>query len=129
LIHDHIELLREAGLTPSVVDVDSFAFLNCFVVNYSPPSGECVGLINIGGDLTTISVYLDGMPRFSRDISIGGSTISTAISQRLKIPIPEAETLKIRHGLTSAESGNTPTRPTRGSTANSCRPFAAPCRP
>jgi type IV pilus assembly protein PilM len=107
LILEHIELLREAGLTPSVVDVDSFAFLNCFDINYSPSAGECIGLINIGGDLTTISVYLDGMPRFSRDISIGGSTISTAISQRLKIPIAEAETLKIRHGLAVKEAGNT----------------------
>ncbi|HNY26450.1 MAG TPA: type IV pilus assembly protein PilM [Candidatus Sumerlaeota bacterium] len=106
LILDHIELLREAGLSPSVVDVDSFAFLNCFDSNYSPAAGECVGLINIGGDLTTISVYLDGMPRFSRDISIGGSTISTAISQRLKISIAEAETLKVRHGL-AAKEGNT----------------------
>ncbi len=99
LISEQVNLLDSADLQPSIVDVDSFAFLNCFDLNYDPAPDDIVGLVNIGGDITTISVYKDGMPRFSRDISIGGSTVSSAIQQRLGITISEAETLKIRRGV------------------------------
>jgi len=103
LIRSHVDLLEEAGLSPAVVDVDSFAFLNCFDLNYDTAPDEPVGLVNVGGDITTISVCMGGMPRFSRDISIGGCTVSAAIQQRLGIPLAEAETLKIKRGVPKAD--------------------------
>ncbi|MFW6304129.1 MAG: pilus assembly protein PilM, partial [Candidatus Sumerlaeota bacterium] len=87
-------------------DVDSFAFLNCFDLNYDTSPDDIVGLVNIGGDITTISVYKDGMPRFSRDISIGGSTITSAIQQRLGISVAEANTLKLNRGVPEEGGGD-----------------------
>jgi type IV pilus assembly protein PilM len=98
LINDHVALVREAGLTPVLVDVDSFAFLNCYDMNYRTDPSEVIGLVNIGGDITSISVTMAGMPRFSRDISIGGGNITNAIRQRLDISASEAESLKIKCG-------------------------------
>ncbi|NQU42804.1 type IV pilus assembly protein PilM [bacterium] len=62
-INEHVNLIRDAGLTPVTVDVDSFAFLNCYEINYDPDPQEVVALVNIGGDITTISVYSAGYPK------------------------------------------------------------------
>lgn len=105
LIEDQIQLLSEAGLSAATIDVDSFAFLNCFDVNYKPEGSEVAGLINVGGDITSISVYSGGAPRFSRDISIGGSSITGAIQQRLDISLAEAEALKLKVGAPKPAGG------------------------
>jgi type IV pilus assembly protein PilM len=97
-INDHVATIREAGLNPVVVDVDSFAFLNCFELNYAVESSDVVGLVNIGGDITSISVFSGGTPKFSRDISIGGNTITTSLQQRMGMSFADAESLKLRHG-------------------------------
>ncbi|HUT24259.1 MAG TPA: type IV pilus assembly protein PilM [Sumerlaeia bacterium] len=105
LINDHVSLVKEAGLTPVLVDVDSFAFLNCYDMNYRTDPSEVIGLVNIGGDITSISVTMAGMPRFSRDISIGGGNITNAIRQRLDISAADAEALKIKCGAPKGRPG------------------------
>ncbi|MFP4381624.1 MAG: type IV pilus assembly protein PilM [Candidatus Sumerlaeia bacterium] len=113
-ISDHVSIIRDAGLNPVVVDVDSFAFLNCYEVNYDTAPEDVVGLVNIGGDITSISVYAAGTPKFSRDISIGGNTITTALMQRMELSFQEAESLKVRHGAIPSEE----TMRTKDDTAN-----------
>lgn len=97
-ISDHVSLVQQAGLMPTCVDVDSFAFLNCYELNYESDPDEVVALVNIGGEISSISVYSDGTPRFSRDISIGGGTITTSLMQRLDLSYEEAEKVKLEHG-------------------------------
>ncbi len=105
LIEEHVSIIREAGLEPRVVDVDSFAFLNCFETNYNPGVDECLALINIGSSMTSINIYGHGRTRFSRDIPIGGDTITTAIRARLNCSWTEAERLKIEIGAPAAQQG------------------------
>jgi type IV pilus assembly protein PilM len=108
LIDEHIALVQKAGLSPDIIDSESFAFLNCYELNCMPDPSEVVGLINIGGDITSISVYSGGSPRFSRDISIGGNTITAAIQQRVEVSMAEAEALKFRRGVPSPSGGFPP---------------------
>jgi type IV pilus assembly protein PilM len=98
LVQHHVDILRDVGLEPVIVDVDSFAFLNCFEANHQPSSGECVALINLGGQTTNLNVYAGGGTRFSRDIMIGGESITTAIRARVGCSTIEAERLKITQG-------------------------------
>ncbi len=98
LVNEHIDLIRAVGLTPLIIDVDSFAFLNCFEVNYQPNPTDVIALINIGGEITSINVYIGGISRFSRDISIAGDTITTSIQSRLGISFVQAEEMKIAAG-------------------------------
>jgi type IV pilus assembly protein PilM len=98
LINEHLELIRAAGLTPLIVDVDGFAFLNCFEVNYEPGSTDVLALVNIGAEVTSINVYVNGYARFSRDISIAGDSITNAIQSKLGVDFLRAETLKITEG-------------------------------
>ena len=98
LVNEHIDLVRAVGLTPLIIDVDSFAFLNCFEVNYQPNPTDVIALINIGAEITSINIYIGGISRFSRDISIAGDTITTSIQSRLGISFVQAEEMKIAAG-------------------------------
>lgn len=101
LVGEHIDLLKSADLQPSIIDVDSFAFLNTFEANYSPNASEVVALLNIGAEITSINIYIAGVSRFSRDIAIAGDTITAGIQQRLNCTFARAEELKIREGAPS----------------------------
>ena len=103
LIDEHLDIIKQAGLTPTVVDVDSFAFLNAFEINHAPDSSEVVALINIGAEITNINVYTGGTSRFSRDISIAGDAITNAIASRLNTDFAKAESIKIAEGAPRVE--------------------------
>ena len=49
------DLIREAGLQPLIVDVDSFAAQNALETNYDFASSEVVAILNIGADITNIN--------------------------------------------------------------------------
>lgn len=103
LIENHVAVLRGAGLEPRIVDVDSFAFLNCYETNHTPANAECAALINIGGEITSMNIYCGGVSRFSRDIPVGGDTITLAIKARLGCSFKEAERLKIVAGAAAVQ--------------------------
>lgn len=98
LIAEHMGMLKAIDLTPAIIDVDSFAFLNCFEVNYMPSATEVVALLNIGSELTNINIYLGGVSRFSRDIGMAGDTINAGIQQRLNCSYQRADELKLKEG-------------------------------
>src|SRR3954464_2558023 len=45
MINDYTTVVSEAGLIPTVVDVDAFAVQNMFTMNYEPSDGDTVVLI------------------------------------------------------------------------------------
>lgn len=98
LVGEHMELLKAADLQPAIVDVDSFAFLNCFEANYLPNASEVVALLNLGAEITNINIYIGGVSRFSRDIAVAGDAISQGIQQRLNCSFSRAEELKFKEG-------------------------------
>ncbi len=109
MINDHADMVRAAGIQPSVVDVDSFAFFNCFEMNYQPESSEVIALVNMGAQVTNINVYSEGTSRFSRDIAIAGDSITSGIMQRLDMDFETAEQLKMQESLLDTSiSSSTP---------------------
>jgi type IV pilus assembly protein PilM len=95
MINDYTSVVAEAGLSPSVVDVDAFACQNAFEVNYELPSGETVVLVNAGASVININVLAKGITTFSRDISMGGNQFTEEIQKQLNVSYDEAEKLKI----------------------------------
>jgi len=108
LVNAHLDIIRDAGLTPLIVDVDSFAFLNCYEINYNPALTDVVALVNIGAEITNINIYIGGVSRFSRDISIAGDTITKNIQAKLGVDWPEAERIKIESGAPEPAEESTP---------------------
>jgi len=71
MIQAHTELIKQAGLTPLVIDVDYFAIQNALEANYDLDDGKTTGLINVGSDLTNINLFKDGVPLLTKDLSLG----------------------------------------------------------
>ncbi|MFC1601406.1 type IV pilus assembly protein PilM [Candidatus Sumerlaeota bacterium] len=108
LIEEHASIIRQAGLQPIIVDVDSFAFLNAFEINCEPDPQTVAALINIGSNVTNINVYHNGASYFSRDIAMAGNSITTAIQSKLGLEWGEAEQLKVNEGAPESLVGAEP---------------------
>ena len=90
VIDQRLALLRDAGLSPAIVDVDAFALHNAWEFNYPELRDGTTALVNVGHELSTVNVLQNGAPVLTRDIPIG--------SRRLR------ERLRRMHGMTAEQA-------------------------
>lgn len=90
LISAHADLVREAGLLPAVIDVNSFAVQNAAELAYDFQPGEVVALVNIGAELTNINLVQGGMPLYTQDLSLGGNGFIEGLQKRHHVGRDEA---------------------------------------
>ena len=96
IVRSYTDVFEQAGLTPSVMDVDYFAMESMYETNYEPQAGAgLIGLIHIGARYTSINVLGSGVSTFTGDLPIGGEEFSDALRRSLEISHEEAEILKI----------------------------------
>jgi type IV pilus assembly protein PilM len=93
-INELTELVRGAGLTPVVLDVDAFAIENMYGINYDVQGDEVTALVNIGASVMNINIMKGGTSIFTRDISIGGNRYTEAIQRDMGLSYEEAEAAK-----------------------------------
>ncbi len=79
LILSYIDFLNEAGLQPSIFDVDLFALTNVFHLNYDVGKYESCILLNIGSESTIAAFLQNGVYHSSRDISVAGGSFITEL--------------------------------------------------
>jgi type IV pilus assembly protein PilM len=92
-VSELVTLVEEAGLKPTIVDVDAFGLENIFCANFGV-GDHITGLVNVGASAININVLLDGMSAFTRDISMGGDRYTEEIQKGLNISFGEAERAK-----------------------------------
>ena len=73
VVSDYVQVVRDAGLSPQIVDVAAFASQNGFEANYPLDPRETVVLINIGAAISNINIVRSGVSLFTRDVTIGGN--------------------------------------------------------
>ena len=93
LIEHKMQLLTDAGLTPSMVDVDAFALHNAFELNHPDAMNGVVGLINIGHEVTNINILDDGIPILTRDLTVGTRRFREDLQRERGLGSEEAEGL------------------------------------
>jgi type IV pilus assembly protein PilM len=106
VVADYVQVVRDAGLSPLVVDVAAFASQNGFELNYRIDPRETVVLITIGAAISNINIVRSGVSLFTRDVTIGGNAYTEEIQKQLGIAVDEAEAYKV--GGTQAEDGVVP---------------------
>ncbi len=104
LVTSRLEILQGAGLTPAIIDVDSFALENVFERLYDPKAAQAQGVgatlyLNIGHMVTNLSIIDGGVTRVVRDIFIAGNALTKAIMKSLQVDFAKAEELKKRYGI------------------------------
>lgn len=100
LIDEHVGILNDVGLLPTVVDVDSFATGNAFELRtLNSPRVEdeerVIALIDVGATKSNINIMRGTISYFSREVYLAGNDFTEAVSRRLSVDMNEAEKLKV----------------------------------
>jgi len=100
IIDSRIKLLQGAGLSPNVIDVDSFAIFNAFLKSAPEQNkdNKTVAFLNIGARLTNIIITCGDLPLMARDINVGGLNLTKALQDKLSINAADAQKLKHNPG-------------------------------
>ena len=96
------EALTGAGLTPTIIDVESFAIettYNQMIASLDVTDDEIVALFDIGATTTTLHVMYQGRSIYTRDQTFGGKQLTDEIMQRYGLSMEEAGLAKRQGGL------------------------------
>ena len=108
LVDDHVGLIQGIGLTPDVIDVDTFALGNAFGLRsrLSPTverDDRAVALVDIGANKTNVNILQGTTSYFTREIYLGGDDFTSAISKRFSVEAHQAELMKRDSGDNAEE--------------------------
>ncbi|HEX2777987.1 MAG TPA: type IV pilus assembly protein PilM [Gemmatimonadaceae bacterium] len=93
LIENKLRMLTDAGLNPSLVDVDAFALHNAFELNHPDAMSGIVGLVNIGHEVTNINILDEGVPILTRDLTVGTRRFREDLQRERGLSADEADQL------------------------------------
>ncbi|MBF0498971.1 MAG: type IV pilus assembly protein PilM [Candidatus Riflebacteria bacterium] len=100
LVNSYMGVIKAAGLTTEVVDVDTIAAINALENSVmqtagSQEGGDVVAIIDSGARTTNISVLKSGILMFTRNIPIAGNNITQMIMNVMKQEFEQAENIKV----------------------------------
>ena len=96
MIDDRLKFFKEAGLELGRVTLNSIATSNAFV-RLGPAvtkTTNAKAVLDIGGSVSSLMIFKDNSPRFTRDIFVGSQELTKQISNALGIDQIQAESLK-----------------------------------
>ena len=95
LVEARLTLLAEAGITPTIVDVDAFALHNAYTVSMPPAAIEAgaglVALAHIGNETTIVNVLDGDIPVLTRDLALGTRRLREDLQRDLALSAPAAD--------------------------------------
>ncbi len=97
-VEDRIAVAEAAGLTPIVMDIESYAARAAIdrIIAQLPNGGggQIVALFQIGAQVTHVSVLMDGQVIYEREQPFGGNQLTQDIVRAYGLSHEEAETKK-----------------------------------
>jgi len=102
-----IRILEGNGLRPLSIDMMPLALIRAYHSINEAPFDSTIVSIELGGDITTIVIHKNAQPIYINTATpLGGMRVTDAISQELRLSLPEAEMLKLAFSMTSEEQQN-----------------------
>jgi type IV pilus assembly protein PilM len=92
-VNNYTSLIKEAGLYPRRVDVDSFAIQNAYEYNYGLNMDSTIAFLNIGASVTNVNIMRGGYPYFTRDVSFAGNMIISALQKNIGLSHDDASAI------------------------------------
>ncbi len=92
-----VKCVRRCGLEVHDLILQPLASSNSILTEDEKELG--VALVDIGGGTTDIAIFTGGAIRHTAVIPIAGDQITSDIAMALRTPTPEAEEIKLRHGI------------------------------
>lgn len=94
ITNDFLSVVKEAGLNPVIVDVNSFALENIYEVNYEIEPDKNIAIVNIGASTINMNILKGGISVFTRDSAVGSNIHTEALQREFNITYEAAERLK-----------------------------------
>jgi type IV pilus assembly protein PilM len=94
-----ITIFHKAGLELEVIEIEALALIRSLIDEQ--PQNDVI--IDIGAKVTGINFVKDGLLQLTRNLNIGGQTITEKIGQTLNLQLPRAEQFKRDFGLNSTD--------------------------
>jgi type IV pilus assembly protein PilM len=91
---EYLDLLKSLNLTPVVVDVDPFALEVMYEFCYPNVQEEIVALVNVGASTININILKSGASQYTRDLALGGDSITREIMRFFDVDFERAENIK-----------------------------------
>jgi type IV pilus assembly protein PilM len=91
---EYMDLLKSLGLIPVVVDVDPFALEVMYEFCYPNVQEEIVALVNVGASTMNINILKSGASQYTRDLPLGGDSITREIMRFFDVSYERAENIK-----------------------------------
>lgn len=91
LVDNKLGLLEDAGVAPAIIDVDAFALHNALEYNYPSSRQGIVALVNIGHEVTNVSILENGVPILTRDIPFGSRRVREDLQRERGLTAEQAE--------------------------------------
>lgn len=103
IVDDYIAVIDAAGLSPQIIDIETYAMENAFqLIAENMPGGstdKTVAILDIGAMSTNINVIHDGRSVYTRDHAFGGRQLTEEIQRRYGLSYEEAGLAKKQGGL------------------------------
>ncbi len=103
IVDDYMAVAQVAGLTPLVIDIETYAMENAYslIAGQMPGGGmeKTVALIDIGASTATINVMHSNRSVYTRDHNFGGRQLTDEIMRRYGLSYEEAGLAKKQGGL------------------------------
>lgn|GEM_PF-4944744 len=98
VIQNHLDIIQEAGIEPSMISVDSIALFNIQQFLQHHPFNT-YAIVDIGHTKTSICVICNQELAFVRTIYSAGFDISESIREQLDLTEDQANEVKEQHGI------------------------------
>ena len=95
-----VKLLRDLGVSPRIIDAESVALVNAYLMTRGKPESEsALVFLDIGAKFSTLAIFSDHAVFFSRDIAIGGYKLTEDVKSLHDVDYSEAEHIKRERGM------------------------------
>jgi type IV pilus assembly protein PilM len=95
VVNNYLKVFELAGLVPEALEIEALALIRSLI-------GEDLNnnlLIDIGAKSTSVNLVDSGYLRLSKNLNVGGDTITTGLAQSLSVNFSRAEQFKKDFGL------------------------------
>ena len=90
LVESRMRLLEEGGFEPAVIEIDAFAVQTVFEHGYEHARYGTFCLLNIGYEITSLSLVRDARPLLTRDVATGERRFEEVLVEALGVTLEEA---------------------------------------
>jgi type IV pilus assembly protein PilM len=94
IIDERTDILLEAGLKPTIIDLDLFALMNAARLTNDLSSMGTMALIDLGDSFTHINIIQNGAIGYTRDIPVGGRYLTNMLMSKFKVPFEQVLAIK-----------------------------------